>query len=121
MAVCRPSGFSVNGEISYPTPQKLPAAAYVCELTKVPGRFLPDKAMELGVPKGEMFAILKSGKSVTLENGSVVEAHLVSMWASPFRGWHAAKEDKSWEICFSRAPLSKSPMSAPKCNRRGVV
>jgi len=38
--------------------------------------------MELGVPKGEMFATLKGGKSVTLEDGSVVEPHLVSFFVS---------------------------------------
>jgi hypothetical protein len=77
MLRCRAAGFSINGEISYPTPEKLPAASYVCELSKVPGRFLPDKAMELGVPRGEMFSILKSWKAVTLEDGTVVQPHLV--------------------------------------------
>lgn len=50
----------------------------MCELAKVPGRFLPDKALELGVPRGQLFAALKSGKSVTLEDGRVIEPHLVS-------------------------------------------
>lgn len=37
------------------------------------GRFLPDKAKELGIPEGPLWGILKSGKSITLENGRVIE------------------------------------------------
>ena len=45
----------------------------------MPGRFLPDRAAALGVPRGELFATLKSWKAVTLEDGSVVEPHLVGL------------------------------------------
>ena len=40
------------------------AACYICRLTSVPGRFLPQKAKELGVPPGPLFGKLKAGIAV---------------------------------------------------------
>lgn len=40
------------------------AACYICRLTAVPGRFLPQKAKELGVPSGPLFGKLKAGIAV---------------------------------------------------------
>lgn len=37
------------------------------------GRFIPEKARELGVPEGPCWGMLKSGKKVVLEGGKVVE------------------------------------------------
>ncbi|MCX8182522.1 MAG: ribonuclease Z [Candidatus Methanomethyliaceae archaeon] len=37
------------------------------------GRFLPERAKERGVPEGPLWGMLKSGKSVVLEGGRVVE------------------------------------------------
>ena len=40
------------------------AACYICRLTAVPGRFLPQRAKELGVPPGPLFGKLKAGIAV---------------------------------------------------------
>lgn len=40
------------------------AACYICRLTSVPGKFLPQKAKELGVPPGPLFGKLKAGIAV---------------------------------------------------------
>ena len=45
---------------------------YECEIDAPPGKFLPQKAIELGVPRGPLFGRLKQGQPVTLENGRVV-------------------------------------------------
>ncbi|MEM1573516.1 MAG: ribonuclease Z [Candidatus Methanomethylicaceae archaeon] len=37
------------------------------------GRFLPNKAKELGIPEGPLWGMLKSGKSIILENGRIIE------------------------------------------------
>lgn len=48
-----------------------------------PGRFDVGAARELGVPSGPMFGELQSGKSVTLDDGSVVDPHEVLGPARP--------------------------------------
>ncbi|SAM00816.1 hypothetical protein [Absidia glauca] len=53
------------------TPSKS-AISYICQAPDIPGKFLPDKAMSLGVPKGALFGKLQRGGSVTLEDGTVV-------------------------------------------------
>ncbi|KAL3162089.1 hypothetical protein ABBQ38_009154 [Trebouxia sp. C0009 RCD-2024] len=40
------------------------AACYICRLTSVPGKFLPQKAKELGVRPGPLFGKLKAGIAV---------------------------------------------------------
>jgi ribonuclease Z len=56
--------------------QKVPkqVLSFIFTTPKVPGKFLPDKAKELGVPKGPLYGLLKSGQSVTFpdENGKEV-------------------------------------------------
>lgn len=49
-----------------------PAACYLCELPPVPGKFLPQKAAALGVPKGPLYGKLSRGESVTTPNGRLV-------------------------------------------------
>lgn len=71
------SAFPQCGQSPFSPPEKPAAACYVCELSRVPGRFLPDKALEMGVPRGGMFATLKSWKTVTLGDGRIIEPHLV--------------------------------------------
>ena len=44
--------------------QASPAACYICRLQDVPGRFLPDRARELGVRPGPLFGQLKGGEAV---------------------------------------------------------
>ena len=38
----------------------------------MPGKFLPAKAMELGVPRGQLFGQLKGGQAVQLGDGTTV-------------------------------------------------
>lgn len=45
---------------------------YVCKSPPVPGKFDIQKAQDLKIPKGPMYGQLKSGKSITLEDGSVI-------------------------------------------------
>ncbi len=40
------------------------AACYICRLTSTPGKFLPQKAKELGVKPGPLFGQLKAGTAV---------------------------------------------------------
>ena len=40
------------------------AACYICCLTSTPGKFLPQKAKELGVKPGPLFGQLKAGTAV---------------------------------------------------------
>ncbi|KDD73928.1 hypothetical protein H632_c1721p0, partial [Helicosporidium sp. ATCC 50920] len=48
------------------------ASAYLCRLADVPGRFLPQKAASLGVPRGKAYGQLVRGESVTAANGQTV-------------------------------------------------
>ena len=45
---------------------------YVGKLRDYPGKLLPQVAMNLGVPKGPMFRLLKNGQKVTLPCGKIV-------------------------------------------------
>ena len=40
------------------------AACYICQLSSVPGKFLPQKAKALGVASGPLFGKLKNGNAV---------------------------------------------------------
>jgi ribonuclease Z len=53
--------------------QQAPAACYVCQLADVPGKFLPEKAAALGVPKGPLFGRLKAGNAVQAADGRTVQ------------------------------------------------
>ena len=44
--------------------QASPAACYICRLQDVPGKFLPERARELGVRPGPLFGQLKGGEAV---------------------------------------------------------
>jgi len=48
--------------------------AYVCKLVDKPGPLLIKKCMELKVPSGPMLGQLKSGKDITLTDGTVVRS-----------------------------------------------
>ena len=58
-------------------PAKPCAASYICELTRVPGKFLPAKAQELGVPRGHLYGVLKGGQQITLQDGTIIHPHQV--------------------------------------------
>ena len=48
------------------------AVSYICRLKSLRGKFFPQKALALGVPKGPFFGFLQRGNSVVLENGKKV-------------------------------------------------
>ncbi|KAG7395469.1 Zinc phosphodiesterase ELAC protein 2 [Phytophthora boehmeriae] len=50
------------------------SASYVVETRPQRGKFLVQRAMELGVPKGKLFGELHHGKDVTLPDGRVVKS-----------------------------------------------
>lgn len=43
-----------------------------------PGVFYPDKAVELGLPRGPLWSTLQNGQAVTAENGTVVTPDMVT-------------------------------------------
>lgn len=47
-----------------------------------PGKFFPEKALMLGVPKGILWSKLQHGKSIVLSNGKIVKSEQVT---GPFR------------------------------------
>lgn len=51
--------------------------AFSLEEEPRPGRFFPDKAKELGVPKGPLFGKLQRGETLTLEGGEVITPSMV--------------------------------------------
>lgn len=51
--------------------------AYALIEDERPGRFNPDKALELGVPEGPLWSRLQRGERVTLADGGVIEPSLV--------------------------------------------
>lgn len=58
-------------------------SVYLIELCDIPGKFLPHKAMELGVPKGPAFGKLCRGESVMSNFGRYVEPSEVMEPATP--------------------------------------
>ena len=53
------------------------AVCYVCQLPKVRGKFLPQKAASLGVQRGPLFGKLQKGESVQSASGRQVHPHEV--------------------------------------------
>jgi ribonuclease Z len=57
---------------SFPLSHTKPCLAFCLEESERPGVFLPERALELGVPRGPLWSVLQSGTPVTLESGAVV-------------------------------------------------
>ncbi|MEB3325122.1 MAG: ribonuclease Z [Cyanobacteriota bacterium] len=55
-----------------PLTHRIPAFAYRVEQKPRPGRFDVERARALGIPPGPLYAALKAGRSITLEDGRVV-------------------------------------------------
>ena len=55
-----------------PLTHRIPAYAYRVEQKPRPGHFNADKARNLGIPPGPIYAELKAGRSVTLEDGRII-------------------------------------------------
>ena len=47
-------------------------SVFLCKLSDVPGKFNPQKAADLGLPKGPQYRALVSGQSVTAPNGNII-------------------------------------------------
>ncbi|MFM9073510.1 MAG: ribonuclease Z [Cyanobium sp.] len=56
-----------------PLTHRVPAYAYRVEQKPRPGRFDVEKAKALGIPPGPLYASLKAGRAITLEDGRLVE------------------------------------------------
>jgi ribonuclease Z len=58
--------------IAFETDHRTPSVGWALVEDVRPGRFHPEKAHALGVPKGPLFGALQRGREVTLEGGRVV-------------------------------------------------
>ncbi|OYT62827.1 MAG: ribonuclease Z [Thermofilum sp. ex4484_15] len=56
----------------------VPCYAYVLEEADRPGRFLPERAIKLGVPKGPLWKELQRGICVKLSNGRIIKPFQVT-------------------------------------------
>ena len=64
-----------DGDISVrcaPLTHRVPACAYRVDQKPRPGRFDVEQARALGIPPGPIYAQLKQGRSVTLEDGRII-------------------------------------------------
>ncbi len=64
-----------DGDISVrcaPLTHRVPACAYRVDQKPRPGRFDVERARALGIPPGPIYAQLKQGRSVTLEDGRII-------------------------------------------------
>jgi len=50
-----------------------PCFGYTLEENKRPGEFHPEKAMELGIPRGPLWSKLQAGENVQAENGNLIK------------------------------------------------
>ncbi len=55
-----------------PLTHRVPAYGYRVETRPRPGRFDVEKARELGIPPGPIYAQLKAGRTVTLDDGRII-------------------------------------------------
>ena len=72
--VYRGEGFQVR---AFPLRHSKICVGYTLEEEKRPGIFYPDKALELGVPRGPLWSRLQGGNSVKLENGITIHSEQV--------------------------------------------
>jgi len=71
-AVCyEGDGFRVR---AFPLRHTKPCVGYSLEEDPRPGAFNPDRALELGVPRGPLWSRLQAGESVSLEDGGTVRS-----------------------------------------------
>ncbi len=72
--IYRGEDFTIN---AFPLIHTKPCFGYSLVEDKRKGEFFPDKALELGVPKGRLWGALQRGESVRLDDGRVVESSMV--------------------------------------------
>jgi ribonuclease Z len=56
---------------SFPLSHSKPCLAYALKESERPGVFMPERALELGVPRGPLWSRLQSGETVTAASGEV--------------------------------------------------
>ena len=54
-----------------------PTLCYACHLLQLPGKFLVEKAKELGIPKGPLYSQLTNGRTVVLPDGRHVSTSIM--------------------------------------------
>eukprot|EP00887_Chlorella_sp_A99_P006161 scaffold3.g6161.t1 len=99
-----------------------PAACYVCELPEIPGKFLPQKAASLGVPRGPLYGKLVKGEEVTAANGRIVKPSDVMEPSIP--GPVVLVVDCPTDAflpCLASAPLLQQCTSGDKRDRVAAV
>ncbi len=67
-------GFTVQ---AFPLMHTKPCYGYSLVEDKRKGEFFPEKAIELGVPKGKLWGTLQSGSPVTLDDGRIITSDMV--------------------------------------------
>ena len=72
--VCEEEEYEIH---ACPTRHSVPGFAYAFIEKPRPGRFYPEKALALGVPKGSLWSQLQMGKCVKLPDGRVIEPRMV--------------------------------------------
>ncbi|WP_309493679.1 ribonuclease Z [Candidatus Hecatella orcuttiae] len=68
--ICREKAYKVTARW---TEHQIPTLAYAFEEKEKPGKFHPEKALSLGVPKGPLWHRLQHGRRVRLKDGRTVE------------------------------------------------
>ena len=67
-------GFTVQ---AFPLMHTKPCYGYALVEEKRKGEFFPDKAMELGIPRGKLWGTLQKGEAITLDDGRVITSDMV--------------------------------------------
>jgi ribonuclease Z len=73
------------GMAAFETDHRTPSVGWALVEDERPGRFHPEKAAALGVPKGPLFGALQHGRAVTLPDGRVVRPEEVVEESRPGR------------------------------------
>ncbi|MHA1754505.1 MAG: ribonuclease Z [Candidatus Odinarchaeia archaeon] len=53
------------------------AYSYILEEKQRPGRFYPEKALNLGIPEGELWSRLQKGEKITIESGVILPSQVM--------------------------------------------
>jgi ribonuclease BN (tRNA processing enzyme) len=113
-----------EGQKEDASPSSPTHVCYVCQTKSLPGRFDIQKAKALGVPVGPLYAALKTGADVTLDDGTVVHSCDVMGASEPPRFVavicdvtppSAAASDGSQRACDARLQLLVSDPYWTRC------
>lgn len=66
-------------------PEEVSQFSYICETFPTPGKFDIQKAKELNIPRGPLYAHLKKGEDVTLPDGRFIKSETVVAPSTPGR------------------------------------